>query len=93
MSRLAELVENGHGPILTGATARLVGGSVALGGLIVSGVAYVAAMTGLYRLVSRDFEATTARRTAPVESVRRWRSASVASRSCTGMAGPATARH
>jgi hypothetical protein len=33
-------------PILTGLAARLIGGSVALGGLLVSAIAYVAAMTG-----------------------------------------------
>jgi Dolichyl-phosphate-mannose-protein mannosyltransferase len=56
-------------PILTGLTARLFDGSVALGGLIVSGVSYVAAMTGLYRLVARDFEPTIARRTVILLSI------------------------
>ncbi len=56
-------------PILTGLVARLVDGSVALAGLIVSGVAYVAAMTGLYRLVARDFEPVIARRTVLLLSI------------------------
>ena len=56
-------------PILTGFMAQLLGGSVALGGLIVSGVAYVAAMTGLYRLVARDFEPRIARRTVLLLSI------------------------
>jgi hypothetical protein len=53
-------------PVLPG-LMRLVawplGGNVALGGLIVSGVAYVAAVTGLYRLVTRDFDREVAQRT------------------------------
>lgn len=56
-------------PVLTGITARLIGGSVAVGGLIVSAVAYVAAMTGLYRLVARDFEPDVARRTVLLLSI------------------------
>lgn len=50
-------------PVLTGGAARIVGGSVALAGLIVSGIAYVAAMVGLHRLISRDVDSETARRT------------------------------
>jgi hypothetical protein len=50
-------------PALTGVVARLVGGSVALGGLVVSAIAYVAAMVGLYRLIARDVDDETARRT------------------------------
>lgn len=50
-------------PGLTGVTARILGGSVAFAGLIVSAVAYIGAMTGLHRLVARDFETTIARRT------------------------------
>ena len=50
-------------PVLTGGIARVLGGSVALAGLIVSAVAYLAAMVGLYRLVARDVDAETARRT------------------------------
>ena len=38
-------------PMLTRGIAPWVGGSVALGGLIVSGIAYIGAMIGLYRLV------------------------------------------
>ena len=50
-------------PVLSGSVARLFGGSVALGGMIVSAVAYVAAMIGVYRLVARDVNDITARRT------------------------------
>lgn len=50
-------------PVLTGGVARLVGGSVALGGLVVSAIAYIAAMVGLFRLVARDVDAVVARRT------------------------------
>ena len=50
-------------PVLTGSVARLVGGSVALAGLIVSGIAYIAAMVGLFRLVARDVDEVVARRT------------------------------
>ena len=52
-------------PVLPG-LMRLVawplGGNVALSGLVVSGVAYVAAVTGLYRLVKRDFDEAVAQR-------------------------------
>lgn len=50
-------------PVLTGAVARPLGGAVALAGLVVNAIAYVAAMTGLYRLVARDLDDATARRT------------------------------
>lgn len=50
-------------PMAMGSVARVVGGSVAFAGIIVSGIAYVAAMTGLYRLVARDLDPDTARRT------------------------------
>lgn len=40
-----------------------LGGDVALSGLVVAGIAYVAAATGLYRLVARDFSRPVARRT------------------------------
>lgn len=50
-------------PVLTGGVARVVGGSVALAGLIVSAIAYVAAMVGLFRLVARDVDEVIARRT------------------------------
>lgn len=43
--------------------ARAIGGSVAFAGLIVSGIAYLAAMVGIQRLVSRDEDEATARRT------------------------------
>ncbi len=43
-------------PLLTGVVGRLLLGAMALGGLVVAGVAYVAAMTGLRRLVALDFD-------------------------------------
>ncbi len=43
-------------PLLTGLVGRLLLGSMALGGLVVASVAYVAAMTGLRRLVAFDFD-------------------------------------
>jgi len=56
-------------PILVGFVGRLVGGSVALGGLIVSSIAYVAAMVGLVRLVGRDFDGVVGRRTILLLSI------------------------
>lgn len=56
-------------PLLTGGVARLLGGAVALSGLIVSAVAYIVAMTGLHRLVARDFDADIARRTVLLISI------------------------
>lgn len=50
-------------PALTGVTATVLGGAVASAGLLVSAIAYIAAMTGLHRLVARDFETVIARRT------------------------------
>ena len=50
-------------PTLMGAVARPLGGAVALAGLLVNAVAFVAAMTGLHRLVARDVDEATARRT------------------------------
>jgi hypothetical protein len=43
-------------PFLTGIVGRLLLGATALGGLVVAGVAYVVAMTGLRRLVALDFD-------------------------------------
>ncbi len=43
-------------PLLTGLVGRLLFGAMALGGLVVAGLAYVAAMTGLRRLVALDFD-------------------------------------
>jgi hypothetical protein len=43
-------------PLLTGIAGRLLLGAMALGGLVVAGMAYVAAMTGLRRLVALDFD-------------------------------------
>ena len=56
-------------PLLTGIVSPLVGGAVALAGLIVSGVAYVGAMVGLYRLVARDLDPAMARRTMVLISI------------------------
>lgn len=56
-------------PVLTGAVARAIGGSVAFAGIIVSGITYVAAMVGLHRLVSRDEDEATARRTMLLVSI------------------------
>ena len=56
-------------PLLTGLVSPLVGGVVALAGLIVSAVAYIGAMIGLYRLVARDLDAATARRTMVLISI------------------------
>ena len=56
-------------PLLTGLISPLVGGAVAFAGLIVSGIAYVAAMLGLYRLVARDVDPATARRTMVLISI------------------------
>jgi hypothetical protein len=47
-------------PLLTGLAGRLLLGSMALGGLVVASVAYIAAMTGLRRLVTFDFDDRTA---------------------------------
>jgi Dolichyl-phosphate-mannose-protein mannosyltransferase len=56
-------------PVLTGGVARVIGGSVAVAGLVVSAISYVAAMTGLFRLVARDFDPVTARRTVLILSI------------------------
>jgi hypothetical protein len=50
-------------PLLMGAVARVLSVGPALAGLIVSAVAYVAAVVGLYRVVGRDVDEATARRT------------------------------
>ena len=49
-------------PALMRIVAWPLGGDVALSGLIVVGGAYVAAITGLYRLVARDFDPEVAQR-------------------------------
>jgi hypothetical protein len=56
-------------PLLTGLVAPLVGGAVALAGMVVSGIAYVAAMVGLYRLVARDLDPAVGRRTMILISI------------------------
>ena len=50
-------------PLLMRAASLPLAGSLTLGGLAVSGAAYVAAVVGLSRLVERDFDRPTARRT------------------------------
>lgn len=50
-------------PALMRVVAWPLGGNVAMSGLIVTGMAYVAAVTGLYRLVTRDFDREVAQRT------------------------------
>ncbi len=56
-------------PILMRIVGRPLGADVALSGLIVAGVAYVAAATGLHRLVARDFSRPVARRTVLFVSI------------------------
>lgn len=50
-------------PFLTGVVGRLLFGRMALAGLVVAGVGFVVAVTGLLRLVGRDFGRPTAERT------------------------------
>jgi hypothetical protein len=51
-------------PLLTAIVSRLLGaGAVALSGLIVTGIAFIAAIEGLRRLVGRDFGPAIANRT------------------------------
>lgn len=50
-------------PMLMRFVAWPLGGDVALSGLIVAGLAYVAAIAGLFRLVARDLDREVARRT------------------------------
>jgi len=51
-------------PLLTGIVSRLLGvGAVALSGLVVAGVAFIAAIEGLRRLIGRDFSPEIANRT------------------------------
>jgi hypothetical protein len=56
-------------PVLTGIVGRLLGGAMALGGLVVAGAGYIAAMTGLHRLVARDFDGDVAFRTVVAISI------------------------
>ncbi len=56
-------------PALMRVVAGVVGGSVALGGVIVSAIAYVLAMTGVHRLLAGDFDTTVARRTVLLISI------------------------
>lgn len=56
-------------PLLMHAAGRVVGGNFTLGGLIVSALAYLLAMVGLYRLVRDDFGDQIARRTVVFTSI------------------------
>jgi hypothetical protein len=56
-------------PLLMGIVGRVLFGAMAFAGMVVSGLAYVAAMAGLHRLVARDFDPETARRTILLISV------------------------
>lgn len=56
-------------PLLTGLAGRILLGAMALGGLAVAGVAYVAAMTGLRRLVELDFDDDVAQTTVVAISI------------------------
>ena len=56
-------------PVAMGILADLMGGAVAFAGLVVSGVAYIAAMIGLRRLVERDVDEPVARWTVLFISV------------------------
>jgi hypothetical protein len=56
-------------PLLTGLAGRILVGATALGGLAVAGVAYVAAMTGLRRLVALDFDDDVAQTTVVAISI------------------------
>ena len=49
-------------PLLMRAASLPLADNLTLGGLAVSGAAYIAAMTGLYRLVRDDFDDPVARR-------------------------------
>ena len=50
-------------PALMGAAGRILGGHMALGGMVVNALALVVALTGLWRLVGRDFGPAVADRT------------------------------
>jgi len=56
-------------PALTAIVGRLIGGDMALGGIIVNSVAYVVGMVGLLRLVQLDFGRRVASRTVLFLSV------------------------
>ena len=56
-------------PVLTGLVGRLLFGAMALGGLVVAGVAYIVAMTGLRRLVAVDLDDDVALRTTIAISI------------------------
>ncbi|MGN6673154.1 MAG: hypothetical protein ACTHMA_07630 [Thermomicrobiales bacterium] len=50
-------------PWLQRAGGFLFGGNLTLSGLVVTGLAYIVALTGLYRLITRDFDEALARNT------------------------------
>ncbi|HEY8600375.1 MAG TPA: hypothetical protein VIL85_18205 [Thermomicrobiales bacterium] len=50
-------------PLLMHVVGRAFGGNFTLGGLVVSGIAYVVAMVGLYKLVCDDWDEVIAQRT------------------------------
>jgi hypothetical protein len=56
-------------PMAIAPLGAILGNAVALAGLIVSGIAYVTAMVGLERLVTRDFDRETAVRTVVMISI------------------------
>lgn len=56
-------------PLAIGVVSIPLGGNVALGGLVMAGIAYVLAITGLFRLVKHDFDEPLARRTVLFISV------------------------
>jgi hypothetical protein len=56
-------------PLLMRAAGAPLAGNLTLGGMIVSGVAYIAAMTGLYRLTLGDFDEQAAQRAVLYVSV------------------------
>jgi hypothetical protein len=49
-------------PLLLRLVSPLLAGNLTLTGMVLSGLAYIAAATGLYRLASRDFDPAVARR-------------------------------
>ena len=50
-------------PVLMGTVGRVLGGHIALGGTVVNAVAFIVALTGLWRLVARDLGSEVADRT------------------------------
>jgi Dolichyl-phosphate-mannose-protein mannosyltransferase len=50
-------------PVLMGTLGRVLGGHLALAGMVVNAIAFIVALTGLWRLVRRDFGSEVADRT------------------------------